>query len=641
MLLLFGFVITELSVMEQRYQAVLEVEGGIPVVEVAARFGVSRQAIHRWVARYRGGGLEALADRSKRPRSSPWQVAGDVEALVCQLRREHPRWGPRRLRAELGRRGVAPLPHRSSIYRILLRFQLVTGKPRRRRREDYTRWEREGPMQLWQMDLVGSCFLTDGRELKIVTGIDDHSRYCVIAAVVLRGTGRAVCTALVHALQTFGCPDEVLTDNGKQFTGRFTRPHPVEVLFERICRRNGIHTILTKPRSPTTTGKVERFHQALQQDCLDLLGPFDDVAAAQKAVDEFRYVYNHERPHQGIDDDVPASRFTPVPAAQRQVLGLDIPTELRSYLAPAEHLDRLAGGFDTPPEQAEPPARQPDREPASEPHQQVGLERPQGELTQTGHWLGGPALQLERVVTPTGNITVGRHQIWIGFAHIGRTIGVWADTTTIHLAFDRIDGPHFKTVPSRLTTTHLTRLRAAGAVPAGPPPVPRTAARGAPTDAVVEVERVVNTNGLIGLGSRHVSVGQRLAGQRIILRFDGAVAHVIADGVLAATIPAPVPPELRGRLRGARLATPDQRATPAATRPVIVQRKVSDRGTTQVAGQQLQVGFAHRNTLVDVHIGDHEFQIYDTHGELLATITKTTSKDVSRYKAYGWQDNIG
>lgn len=92
----------------------------------------------------------------------------------------------------------------------------------------------------------------------------------------------------MHALQTYGCPEEVSTDNGKQFTGRFTRPHPVEVLFERICRRNAIHTILTKPRSPTTTGKAERFHQTLQRDCLDVHGPFDNVAAAQKAVDEFR-----------------------------------------------------------------------------------------------------------------------------------------------------------------------------------------------------------------------------------------------------------------------------------------------------------------------------------------------------------------
>jgi hypothetical protein len=75
---------------------------------------------------------------------------------------------------------------------------------------------------------------------------------------------------------------------------------------------------------------------------------------------------------------------------------------------------------------------------------------------------------------------VGRQQIWIGGDHVGRTIGIWVDTTTIHLAYDRVGGPDLKTVPSRLTTAHLTRLRAAGAVPAGPPPVPRIAARGAP-----------------------------------------------------------------------------------------------------------------------------------------------------------------
>jgi transposase InsO family protein len=96
---------------------------------------------------------------------------------------------------------VSPVLHRSSIYRNLLRFQPVTGKPRRRR-EDCKRWQRDKPMELWQMDLVGSCFLVDGRECKIVTGIDDHSRYCVIATVVARGTGRAVCTAFDHALQT-------------------------------------------------------------------------------------------------------------------------------------------------------------------------------------------------------------------------------------------------------------------------------------------------------------------------------------------------------------------------------------------------------------------------------------------------------
>jgi integrase-like protein len=94
-------------------------------------------------------------------------------------------------------------------------------------------------MQLWQMDLVGGVFLADGRECKMVTGIDDHSRFIVIAAVVVIPTGRAV-VAFTAAMRRYGVPSEVLTDNGKQFTGRFTRPYPAEVLFERICRENGI-----------------------------------------------------------------------------------------------------------------------------------------------------------------------------------------------------------------------------------------------------------------------------------------------------------------------------------------------------------------------------------------------------------------
>jgi len=75
--------------------------------------------------------------------------------------------------------------------------------------------------------------------------VDDHSRFCVIAAVVSRPTGRAVCAAFATALRAFGIPEEVLTDNGKQFTGRFGRPRGGEVLFDRVCRENGIVHRLT------------------------------------------------------------------------------------------------------------------------------------------------------------------------------------------------------------------------------------------------------------------------------------------------------------------------------------------------------------------------------------------------------------
>jgi transposase InsO family protein len=255
-------VLVEISVTEQRYQAVLDVRAGSTVTDVAARFGVSRQAVHRWLAWYEQEGLAGLADRSSRPRSSPTRTAAEMEALICEMRRHHRRWGARRVLFELGRmRYPGPLPSRITVHRILVRHGLVDGRPRRRRREDYLRWERDRPMELWQMDIVGGVMLTDGSEAKVVTGVDDHSRFCVIAAVVPKATGRAVCLAFASALREFGIPDEVLTDNGKQFTARFNAGGG-EVMFDRICRENGITHRLTRPRTPTTTGKVERFQCA-------------------------------------------------------------------------------------------------------------------------------------------------------------------------------------------------------------------------------------------------------------------------------------------------------------------------------------------------------------------------------------------
>jgi transposase InsO family protein len=136
-------------------------------------------------------------------------------------------------------------------------------------------------MALWQLDIVGGVFLVDGTEVKVVTGVDDHSRFCVIASACLRATGRAVCLAFAQALQRYGVPDELLTDNGKQFTARFGRGG--EVLFDRICRDNGIVHRLTQPATLTTTGKVERFHQTLRRDLLADHEPFADLEDVQAA----------------------------------------------------------------------------------------------------------------------------------------------------------------------------------------------------------------------------------------------------------------------------------------------------------------------------------------------------------------------
>ena len=163
-------------------------------------------------------------------------------------------------------------------------------------------------MQLWQLDVTASAFLTGGREVKIVTGIDDHSRFCVIAKAVLRATARPVCQAFLDAMSIYGVPEEVLSDNGTVFTGRFIKPRPAEVLFERICRENGITQRLTRPASPPR-GRSSVCTSPCRTS-------FSMTAARSRAsrrcrpLDAWRQEYNTDRPHQSLGMAFPACRFT-------------------------------------------------------------------------------------------------------------------------------------------------------------------------------------------------------------------------------------------------------------------------------------------------------------------------------------------
>jgi transposase InsO family protein len=294
-------VLVELGLVEQRYQAVLEVlNDGAAVTDVARRNGVSRQTVHGWLRAYAAHGLAGLADKSSRPASCPHQMAAVVEARIVELRREHPGWGPRTIVHRLGVEGVSPVPGRTSVERCLIRHGLVTVQARKRKREDYKRWERSKAMELWQMDIVGRFRLADQTQLSMVSGIDDHSRFCVCARLVARAPAKPVCDAVVHALKVHGVPDQVLTDNGKVFTARFG-PGPGPVLFDRLCSDNGIKHLLTAPYSPTTTGKVERFHKTLQAGFFTPNDyKFATIAEAQVALDVWVREYNHERPHQAL-----------------------------------------------------------------------------------------------------------------------------------------------------------------------------------------------------------------------------------------------------------------------------------------------------------------------------------------------------
>jgi transposase len=134
-----------MSVTEQTYKAVLAViADGRTVTEVAKDWGVSRQTMHSWLARYEEEGLEGLNNRSHRQAHSPHQIPAVLEAMVLEMRRAKPYWGARRLALELRGKAVEPAASESAVYRCLIRAGVIDPQPRRWRRETCKRWERAG-----------------------------------------------------------------------------------------------------------------------------------------------------------------------------------------------------------------------------------------------------------------------------------------------------------------------------------------------------------------------------------------------------------------------------------------------------------------------------------------------------------------
>ena len=129
-----------------------------------------------------------------------------------------------------------------------------------------------------------------------------------------------MCDALRFALSAHGAPTQILTDNGKVFTARFGKG-PGPVLFDRICHDNGIRHLLTAPYSPTTTGKVERFHKTLRAEFFTPKDRvFTTIEEAQPALDDWVELYNTETPPPERRGRPPVERFA---LARTQVLEID------------------------------------------------------------------------------------------------------------------------------------------------------------------------------------------------------------------------------------------------------------------------------------------------------------------------------
>ena len=180
-----------------------------------------------------------------------------------------------------------------------------------------------------------------------VSGIDDNSRFAVSARLVPRATAKPVCDALLAALRRHGVPDQILTDNGKVFTGRFgPAGSSAEVLFDRICAENGIRHLLTAPRSPTTTGKVERWHKTMRTEFLRVHDRrHATIAELQAALDAWVEEYNTIRPHQALGMRPPIERFQLAAAKLDPAVGVLAEPALvqRLVVEPAPQILRLPG----------------------------------------------------------------------------------------------------------------------------------------------------------------------------------------------------------------------------------------------------------------------------------------------------------
>ncbi len=294
------------SIMSQRLEfCTLATEKVANISVLCKAFGISRQTGHKWLSRFHKSGFSGLHDLSRRPHRSPLRTAASVEAAVIALRHRYPYWGPRKLHRLLrDKLSTARLPSIATIARILKRNGLVDVPEAPPVWPAVGRFERPCPNDLWQMDLKGPLRLPDGRKVYSVGVLDDHSRYLVGLRIIADATGDSVLDCWIASASDNGLPDATLTDHGAQF--RMT--DEASSAFRVHLWACGVRHTQGRIAHPQTQGKIERFWRTLNTEVLRR-HDYSDLASWQSCFDDWRYVYNHVRPHQELGDEPPASRY--------------------------------------------------------------------------------------------------------------------------------------------------------------------------------------------------------------------------------------------------------------------------------------------------------------------------------------------
>jgi transposase InsO family protein len=289
--------------MDERREFVgLAMQEGANRRELCRRFGIHPSTGYKWLERFAAD--EGLWDRSRRPHASPRQTEREIEERVLAVRDAHPAWGARKIARCLARDGIRP-PALSTVHEILRRHNRVVSPPGGPRA--CQRFEMPAPNLLWQMDFKGHMPLASGARCHPFTMVDDHSRYALCLQACANEQGGRVRSHLETTFRRYGLPEAIFVDNGSPWGDssgqRWTR---LGVWLLKL----GVGVLHSRPYHPQSRGKNERFHRTLKAEVF-AFKRFRDLAEVQGAFDAWRGVYNLERPHEALDQEVPASRYRP------------------------------------------------------------------------------------------------------------------------------------------------------------------------------------------------------------------------------------------------------------------------------------------------------------------------------------------
>ena len=286
---------------------------GRPVTDAAADFGVSRKTAHKWLARFDAAGpapadaAGALADRSRRPLTSPATTAADAQAAVLAVR-DRRGWGPRKIHFFLAAQAAAAaVPPVRTVAAILKRHGRV-GPPAPPA-PDPQRFERPRTNDLWQVDFKGAVEVGHRTKLMPFTVLDDHSRYLLAFRPCPDVTMATAWSVLWDVMGTVGLPEQVLCDNAFATMGTAS---PAGVSwFESRLLRLGVGCSHGRPYHPQTQGKVERLHGSAARELIARDARRDTAEHFAADCDRWRHAYNADRPHEAIGDVPPAARYRP------------------------------------------------------------------------------------------------------------------------------------------------------------------------------------------------------------------------------------------------------------------------------------------------------------------------------------------